>query len=146
MGWIAMKIWIIAGALGIALSAGSSSAFAQAGSTGGTAVKQDKSVSGGEEAPPHVNHPPHRPPTEKSLAASCQSVVGTWDWFFGPSVTFKEDGTGGNGIFTFTWTCSNGRYVLTWNMGSVDRLKLSADNKGLDGSNQNGTHVFASRK
>lgn len=45
-----MKTWIIATALGVALSAvGASGAFAQAGSTGGTIGKTDKSVSGGEE-------------------------------------------------------------------------------------------------
>jgi hypothetical protein len=119
-------------------------ALAQAGSAGGIVGNTGKSASGSEETPPH--HARRRPAAEKSLAASCQRVVGTWDWFVGPSVTFKEDGTGGNGIFTFTWTCSNGGYVLTWSMCSVDRLKLSVDSKGLDGSNQGGTHVFASRK
>jgi hypothetical protein len=136
----------------VALSAPfAGTAFAQAGSTGGTLGQTDKSVSGQrntepEQPPTRASRGAHRPTAEKSPAISCQKVLGTWDWFVGPSVTFKEDGTGGNGIFTFTWTCSSGNYVLTWSHGYTDRIKLSADGKNLDGKNQNGTHIFASRQ
>ena len=48
-----MKTWIIAAALGIALSgAGASGALAQAGSTGITLGNTDKSISGDREEPP----------------------------------------------------------------------------------------------
>jgi hypothetical protein len=125
-------------------------AFAQAGSTGGTLGESDKSVAGerdidSEQKSPRANRAAHRPTAERS-SSSCQRVVGTWDWFIGPTVTFKDDGTGGNSLFTFTWTCSGGNYVLVWSHGYTDRVKLSADGKSLDGKNQNGTHIFASRQ
>ena len=109
-----MKTWIIATTLGIALSAaGASGAFAQAGSTGGTIGKQDKSVSGGEEkaepkyqpsrvAPSHVNE------------AECAKLVGTWTWP-GGMTTFNADHTmrhnsGNHG----TWSCKGRDVTITW--------------------------------
>jgi hypothetical protein len=52
-----MKTWIIAAALGVALAAaGAAGVFAQAGSTGGTVGKPEKSISGGAEAEPARPH------------------------------------------------------------------------------------------
>jgi hypothetical protein len=73
----AMKTWIIAGALGIALSSAAvSGAFAQAGSTGGTIGKTDKSVSGtGEETPPSRDK--IKTPGQGNSAAI---LTGSWNW------------------------------------------------------------------
>jgi hypothetical protein len=83
-----MKTLIIVAALGIALSMDSSSALAQAGSAGGAAVKQDKSVSGGEEAaePPHAGRraePTPRQPSStdrQGITSKALSVSGKWIW------------------------------------------------------------------
>ena len=59
-------------------------ALAQAGSTGGTIGKQDKSISGGAEADePRAARPAKRPsanPREKSSGASKNSLIGRWQW------------------------------------------------------------------
>jgi hypothetical protein len=62
---------------------GQQEVFAQAGSTGGSIGKQDKSISGGEE-PAHLDRrtnatPPHlRSSAPKRLTAA--SIEGSWDW------------------------------------------------------------------
>jgi hypothetical protein len=73
----AMKTWIIATALGVAFSAaGASGAFAQAGSTGGTIGKTDKSVSGGEE-----ETSPRRDKTKTPEQGHTAAVLtGNWNW------------------------------------------------------------------
>jgi hypothetical protein len=53
-----------------ALIAANGIAFAQAGSTGGTLGKTDKSASGGEESRPHGKD-------HKSTIGSCQKIVGS---------------------------------------------------------------------
>src|ERR1019366_4958793 len=87
-----------------------SSALAQAGSIGGTIGKQDKSISGGEEADrPRAAPHPKRPAAkaqETSSGHSCGRIVGTWSWYLGVTETvFNQNGTvrnsGGN---TGKWT------------------------------------------
>jgi hypothetical protein len=115
-----MKTWIIAAALSVALSAaGASGAFAQAGSTGGTIGKTDKSVSGGEEAahPRESAEPDSRPtkPREReNRAASSRSgasVAGQWRW--------TADCPNGhwNGAFAVT-EVSNGQFTGEYDAGA----------------------------
>ena len=139
-----MKVWIIAAALGIALSAaGTSGAFAQAGSAGGTIGKSDKSISGGREEHQRSRGQrreqvpaPHHASRAEPNNAGCQRVVGTWNWFLGGDTVFYGDRTGRSASGpTFTWTCSGDSYVLTWSHGFVDHLRISPDGKRLDGSN-----------
>jgi hypothetical protein len=62
--------------------------LAQAGSTGGIIGKQDKSMSGGEEADrPRAEPHPKRPAKvrETSSGRSCGSIVGRWSWYLGIS-------------------------------------------------------------
>jgi hypothetical protein len=115
----------------------------QAGSVGGTVGKTDKSLSGGrgDQAPVRSTAP------AKPAVNSCQRMVGTWDWFVGGATVFASNGTGHNSLgLTFTWTCSNGTYVVSWSHGFVDRLRVSADGNSVDGSNQIGTHITGTRK
>jgi hypothetical protein len=101
-------------------------AMAQAGSTGGTVGKQDKSVSGSEEpvTPKTRSHKAASPPTEaKSKSSGCGKVAGTYKWLLGTINVMKADGTttlsnGPQG----TWTCSNGQVTIVWNNGATDRL------------------------
>jgi hypothetical protein len=57
----------------LAPSAGGGSAFAQAGSAGGTVGKTDKSISGGNE-----QEQPHAPPLQH--AAPTAPAAGRWSW------------------------------------------------------------------
>jgi hypothetical protein len=61
----------------LAPSAGGGPAFAQAGSTGGTVGKTDKSISGGNE-----QEQPHAPPQEHAAPArpAAPPAAGRWSW------------------------------------------------------------------
>jgi hypothetical protein len=101
-------------------------AMAQAGSTGGTVGKQDKSVSGSEEpvTPKTRSHKAASQPAEaKSKSSGCGQVAGTYKWLLGTVNVMKADGTttlsnGPRG----TWTCASGQVTIVWNNGATDRL------------------------
>jgi hypothetical protein len=131
------------------------SALAQAGSTGGTVGKTDKSLSGGEDARPtsqpnsqaHVRQPTTK---EQRTGGSCGKIVGTWAWHYllGTSETvFRSDGTASNsGGITNTWTCAGSIIVATWSHGFVDRIKVSPDGSSLSITNNIGQSFSATRK
>lgn len=54
------------------------SAMAQAGSTGGTVGNRDKSVSGGEEQPPHGPPNARQTTRHEAKAVSTPSIAGVW--------------------------------------------------------------------
>jgi hypothetical protein len=119
-------------------------AFAQAGSTGGTIGKTDKSVSGGEErieANPTPSPQKRRKviddkksTTENKENAGCMKIVGSWDWLLGRTRIFLPTGRlpssdrGGG-----TWTCKGDNYVVRFADGSEDRLKMSSDGNSMSG-------------
>jgi hypothetical protein len=127
--------------------ASGSLAFAQAGSTGGTIGKTDKSISGGESTaesrtPTKTRSKGQRPMSGQAAEdsagrAKCAKFVGTWNWVFGSGeVTAKSDGTlkyavgGGSGVGK--WSCSDGHVVLR--SGShEDRMTLSDDGLTMTG-------------
>lgn len=116
--------------------------LAQAGSTGGTVGKTDKSLSGSEpvepEPQPKKEKPPPRPAksrdatTEsgaKQRQASCTRLSGVWSAAMGGQIIF---GSGGSVSHTLThnkgtWSCSKGQFTVTWKSGTVDRCSLSSD-------------------
>jgi len=124
-------------------------AFAQAGSTGGTIGKTDKSVGG--ESPPEPHAPAssrskgQRPinkdasqSSEVSPAGKCARIVGTWNWVFGSGeVTAKSNGTytyavgGDSGVGK--WSCSDGTHVVMRANGHEDRMTLSDDGMKMTG-------------
>jgi hypothetical protein len=102
-------------------------AMAQAGSTGGTVGKQDKSVSGSEEParPKSRSHKSISASVEaRSKSSGCGNVVGAYKWALGTTTVFKADGTTANSSGNQgNWTCANGRVTIIWNSGGfVDRL------------------------
>jgi hypothetical protein len=109
-------------------------AMSQAGSTGGTVGKQDKSVSGTETGEPRQSSPKAR--RQASAAAkdsnegSCGKFVGTWEWSHIGIVTvvFNADGSasGSNGVHG-SWGCSGGVLTVTWSDGLTYRLAISSD-------------------
>jgi hypothetical protein len=92
------------------------SALAQAGSTGGTVGKQDKSASGGEE-PTKSKTRPHKlasaPAEAKSKSSGCGNVAGTYKWLIGSTTVIKSDGatTNSNGP-QGNWTCANDQVTI----------------------------------
>lgn len=123
-------------------------ALAQAGSTGGTIGKTDKSLSGNEETParrpngrsgaesdrPRATPRSKRPATnsqETSSGAGCSRIVGSWRWYLGATtMTFSQDGTVEQSISGNKghWSCSGGIVKAVFaTAGSTDRITLAKD-------------------
>jgi len=117
-------------------------AFAQAGSTGGTIGKTDKSASGGENSTRPSNR--SRPTT----ASGC-SVAGAWLWKWQGQttvVTLNGDGTAtATNANSGSWTCTGRTVVIHW-IASTDTLVLSSDGKSLTGSTTGAGGVSISGK
>ena len=107
-------------------------AFAQAGSTGGTLGKTDKSVSGGDEAErsktssarPGIGH------REAVRASACSKLIGVWKGALGGDIIFKSDGAvlSTSPVNEGTWSCDNTEITITWKInGGVDHCALSSD-------------------
>jgi hypothetical protein len=118
-------------------SANVSSALAQAGSTGGTIGKQDKSISGGEEAdrPRAASHPKRSAAKaqETSSGNSCGRIVGRWSWYLGMSETvFNQGGTvrAGSGV-SGNWICTNTKFSAVFSNGIKERYEISQDGNSL---------------
>ena len=126
--------------------AGARTVAAQAGSTGGSIGKQEKSVSGGAE--PEVSRPAKNQKQERNKRApttasrqdsgtSCRSIVGMWtSWaarLYGRNDTrINADGTITHRSSKGTWSCSGGLYVHTWDsFGVRGPYKLSPDGRRL---------------
>lgn len=128
------------GLLSVALGSTSVSpkALAQAGSTGGTIGKTDKSETGSDPTP--STRPPSQPRKQDDssrnvAASSCSRMPGSWSWFNGATVVIKPDGTASDGRHAAKWSCTNGSVVMLWNHGYTDRLSLSRDGSHLQGTN-----------
>jgi hypothetical protein len=114
-----------------------SAAFAQAGSIGGSVGKQDKTISGSEEADrpraaPHPK-PPAAKPQESASGHSCNRIVGRWSWYLGVSDSvFHKDGTAlhpASGT-PGKWTCAGDTVSVVWATGATsrtDRITLLPD-------------------
>jgi hypothetical protein len=114
--------------------AGGSLAFGQAGSTGGMIGKQDKSISGGEEADrPRAAPHPKRAATNSSETSSgpaCSRIVGTWSWGYGVTeMVFNQNGTVRQSITgnKGSWTCAGTVVKSVFASGDRDRIAISKD-------------------
>lgn len=101
--------------------AGGSHALGQAGSTGGTIGRIDKSISrGGEADRPRAAPYPKRPsakPHETSSGHSCGRIVGRWSWYLGTSKSvFHKGGSAGHPASGATgkWTCAGDKVNVVW--------------------------------
>jgi len=134
------SIGIVALAMSHLAFGSTSPALAQAGSVGGSIGKQDKSISGGEEAGrPRASSLPKRSAakTETQSARSCNRIVGTWSWYLGiTDSVFHKDGTalhpqsGTPG----KWSCAGNTVNVVWGSGGetrTDRMTLSADGNSI---------------
>jgi hypothetical protein len=120
----------------VALFPAATTALAQAGSTGGTLGKTDKSASGGEER--QDKHPSRRAAAAKQEGNGCNKVVGSWQWNSSPGGTAVVD-LNANGTSTATnndtgtWTCTGRTVVIRWK-ATTDTIVLSSDGKKMIGS------------
>lgn len=79
------------------------------------------------------------------------SPLGTWSWFFGPDLTFHEDGTvtGENRTARWVWTDQSKRELRVDFGGDYsgyrDSLTLSEDGKRLRGVNNTGMEISGDR-
>jgi hypothetical protein len=116
-------------------------ALAQAGSIGGTIGKQDKSISGGEEAEkPRAAPAPKQPAAKRQEASadrSCGKIVGTWSWYLGVSQSvFHKDGTAlhpASGT-PGKWTCAGNTVNVVWGSGGAartDRITVAQDGNSI---------------
>jgi len=76
-------------------------------------------------------------------------ILGNWHWCNGNDYNFLDDHKlYKGGVPTGTWALTNvhtSQYTVTWNAGWIDVLILSSDGLKLDGTNQYGDHVTATR-
>jgi hypothetical protein len=121
-------------------------ALAQAGSTGGTVGKQDKSASGGEElaAPKSLAHKSASAPAAgKPKSSGCGNVAAAYKWP-GGMVVVKADGTTTHSLgFDGKWTCANGQVTIVWTNGYIDHFTPTAG--GFSAVNNFGTQFEAVR-
>jgi hypothetical protein len=139
-----MKTWFIIGVFLIATSTlVPKTASAQAGSTGGTIGKTDKSASGGEpeqSRPSTIKKPGSTlatQPADSSFGTSaCSKAVGVWFWVT-QEVTIKSDGKvespGGPG----TWSCVEGKLHVHWIDFAIplEIMSISSDGKSMTSEN-----------
>jgi hypothetical protein len=127
------------------------SAFAQAGSTGGTIGKQDKSISGGDDAANSRHAVPVRKPSRsarQSVATTpagdpCGRIVGKWLWYNGVVVTVPSNSnrtiqSDGNSA---SIVCAQGTYTFTWFGFATTQMTLSPDGKKLSGTSAAGSTI-----
>jgi hypothetical protein len=110
--------------LGLLAPGQQESALAQAGSTGGTIGKQDKSISGGDDAADSRHAVPtsqHHGSASHSVATAptggpCSRIIGTWLWYNGVSVTVHSNSnkTTQSDGGTASVVCAEGDYTFTW--------------------------------
>jgi hypothetical protein len=126
-----------------ALFGADQAALGQAGSTGGTIGKTDKSASGGEGDQIARTRKPETKSTK--AAGACAKVAGTYSYSpDGTVVVFKSDRTTSHsGGPRGTWTCAGGVVTVVWNTGFIDHLTPTEG--GFSASNNIGVTWVAKR-
>ncbi len=85
--------------------------------------------------------------SEKTSTKTHQLIVGTWRWFNGSDVVFRQNGTA-EGNLTGNWklTDEKKQYLVSWSNGSIDTLTMTEDGKLLEGrASLDGNRVWAVR-
>lgn len=88
------------------------------------------------------------PASWRNVSSGNALLPGCWNWSNGAYITIDAQGIARNGLFSGTWTAvdeTGGGYTITW-PSFVDTLTLSADGSTLNGTNNFGLPVSATRK
>ena len=127
--------------IGIAVLAASFAGFAnplparaEAGSIGGAIGKQNKSISGGEDANTPASHAKLPAAAKEATSGrSCGRIVGRWSWYLQLSEsTFHKDGTAvHSGGTTGKWSCAGDTVKVSWSNGITDHITVSQDGNGI---------------
>jgi hypothetical protein len=129
----------------------------QAGSTGGTIGKTEKSVSGGKEAqsasPRQVSRHPSGRAESKSSGRGCGRIIGVWTWrisILSWRIVVRPNGVAyhsiDNGI-KGTWSCDGDNVVFVWADGRyLDHVTLLPDANRLAGTNNIGVKFIGTRE
>jgi hypothetical protein len=146
------KLWFVCGVVliaGFASIATPKLAAAQAGSTGGTIGKTNKSVSGGDTTKQTVTSRGQLSSGRGgNQGGACRKMVGTWNWDGGDAV-FDPDGSARfSGIMTHTanWRCSEGLVIVVWSNGITDRITVAPDGNSVSVTNSYGKTFVGTRK
>lgn len=90
---------------------------------------------------------PNVPSTEPAspVASAPLSISGCWDWFNGPVVVIRDDGTVVVGNSPGKWyRKGDGTFEIAW-APFIDTLTLGQDRKTLSGTNNHGWPIFVTR-
>lgn len=94
---------------------------------------------------PNQGRPANQTTSGGVPGAVASDIVGCWQWSNNATVVIRADGTMTAGPFTGHWRRGSGRsYTFTW-PEPVDTLGMSADGRHMNGGNQYGVAVTASR-
>jgi hypothetical protein len=144
--------------LGLFALAQQESAFAQAGSTGGTIGKQEKSISGGEETPASRSPAKTKRKSSETNAATasgkgCGRIIGVWTWrssVFSWRIAVRPNGVATHSIdngISGTWSCKDDNAVFVWANGRyLDHVTLSPEPDRLEGTNKDGVKFTGIRE
>jgi hypothetical protein len=137
------------------------SAFAQAGSIGGTIGKQDKSISGVEETP--ASHSPAKTKRKFNQSSEtnpatgsgkgCGRIIGVWTWrssIFSWRIVVRPNGVATHSIdngISGTWSCKDDNAVFVWANGKyLDHVILLPEPDRLEGTNKDGIKFTGMRE
>jgi hypothetical protein len=133
----------------LAVGGNTSLALAQAGSTGGTIGKTDKSVGSGDEAKrPKPTHASVRR-RETVRSSSCSKLIGVWKGALGGDLTYKSSGVvlSTVPVNEGRWSCGGTGITVTWTkFNSTDHCTLSSDGMLQTCTNNAGNSFTRSRK
>ena len=84
------------------------------------------------------------------MIENCQNIIGSWVWFTGNTRNLNPNGTvvTSEGDIVGKCECSdpeNRQFILRWDAGWIDDLRLSHDGNKLKGKNQWSFTVSAQR-
>ncbi len=101
-------------------------------------------ATGASASAPAPSPEPPAPAGRAAGGAEAPALVGCWRHANNAVVEVRVDGTARVAPFDGTWRGSGRRFTLAW-PEPVDTLTLSADGRRLNGANQYGIAVFATR-
>jgi hypothetical protein len=112
-----VRIFVIFVPLMLLVRVGDRIAMGQAGSTGGTIGKTEKSTSGGEEGSNALRHPSRRTGS-KSFGDGCRRIIGVWTWrisILSWRIVVRPDGVAHHSIdngIKGAWSCDGDKVVF----------------------------------
>jgi hypothetical protein len=87
---------------------------------------------------------------EQSPGRGCNAIVGTWHWYNGATVNCGEGTCTASNGYSGSWSCTDpsGRFRIEWTgpKGEMFIDSVGVSGNRLEGSNQNGSRISATRR